>query len=94
LGSVCHFCDRRFSTFEPGKKKFAAELQLHSDQGFQYTTHAYEDSGKLTGSRIIETVTGVTEIPLTVTGSSIRFFFLRSGSFLPLVACVELQKSQ
>jgi len=47
-----------------------------------------------TGSRIIETVTGVTEIPLTVTGSSIRFFFLRSGSFLPLVACVELQKSQ
>ena len=23
------------------KKKVAAELQLHSDQGFQYTSHAY-----------------------------------------------------
>ena len=29
------------SAMKNEKKKIAAELQLHSDQGFQYTSHAY-----------------------------------------------------
>ena len=45
--------------------------------------------GQMTGCQIIQDVTGVTEIDLTVFGER-KVFFLRPGTYAPLFVCAEL----
>ena len=43
----------------------------------------------MTGCQVIQDVTGVTEIDLTVFGER-KVFFLRPGTYAPLFVCAEL----
>ena len=45
--------------------------------------------GRMTGCQVIQDVTGVTEIDLTVSGER-KVFFLRPGTYAPLFVCAEL----
>jgi len=50
----------------------------------------YKD-GKMTGCQVIEDVTGVTEADLTVTGDTVKVFFLTPGTYTPLFNCTEVK---
>jgi hypothetical protein len=45
--------------------------------------------GQMTGCQVIEDVTGVTEVDLTVSGE-LKVFFLNPGTYAPLFVCAEL----
>ena len=47
--SIRNDCKLVFDTMKLAKKAVTAELQLHSDQGFQYTSHAYLELTKASG---------------------------------------------
>ncbi len=46
--------------------------------------------GRMNGCQVVENVTGVTEIDLTVTGDAVKVFFLEPGTYVPLFDCAEL----
>jgi len=49
---------------------------------------AYNDDGKMTGCQIEETVTGVTTVPLTISGN-LKVFLLQPDTYIPLTPCIE-----
>ena len=49
--------------------------------------------GKMSGCQVIDRVTDVTEAELTVTGDSIRVFFLDPGTYAPLFAYADAAQS-
>ena len=67
-----------------------AMVQAADPVGMVIMVAGYQAGGQMTGCQIMEDVTGVTSETLTVTGDTIKVFFLNSETYQPLFVWAEL----